>query len=287
LDTRKVVAKPTQGELSRFAVIENYDVSHYPWHREGGFPVPDEFRSIIGRPNLPKDANDIRGEIFQVRTGQRMVRCAYDYSDYPVISSAVLREVDVYFKCIAPISQLPPKVLRIGYFAANPPLLAKARAQTLRTPPIKKFDVYGRFGSWTDSQPIRETILGSLHNSSIRFHGGFGTVSYPAYLQELAKAQIAIHLPGQGPLSYRLVESMALGTLVVSPKLECAFPEDLIDGVHYVSVKKDAGDLIEVCQQLLRDNDRRQKIVSHAMSFFDRNFTPQSVARRILRATVH
>jgi len=281
--------EPIKRELSRWIPVELYDVAlrDFDWHRKGGFPVPAENLSLIGKPHNPKGPYDIRGEIFEVHHGDRVIRCAYDYSDYPVISAAVLDQVDVYFKkCVPPDGPIPPKVVSIGFYAKNPKLLAKARKKLLKNHPEKEFDVYGRFGSWTDSQPFRQTIVNHLRNSSLDFVGGFSVRIYPAYLRELMRSKIALDAPGQAPASPRLLEAMALGALVVSAKPACVFPEKMIDGVHYVATKDDGSNVVEICHELLEDNERRQRIVDQAMVFFDHNFSPQSMARRILREAI-
>jgi glycosyltransferase involved in cell wall biosynthesis len=76
---------------------------------------------------------------------------------------------------------------------------------------------------------------------------------------------------------------MALGAVIVSPPPACAFPEALEDGVHYVAAKEDGSDIVEVCRELLKDQEQTKRIAGNGMKFFDRNFSPQSIARRILR----
>jgi len=277
--------EPIRMELSRIVPLELRDVAarDLNWHGKGGFPVPREKHDVIGTPFNPADPNDIRGEIFELHLDGRVVRCAFDYSDYPIVSTAMLDHVDVYFKCIAPTGPLPPKVCRIGYFARNPRLLTKARAMVLKSPPERKTGIYGRFGAQTDSQTLREAIVDRLRSSGLDFVGGFAVKVYAAYLKEMMSARIAMHLPGQGPVSYRLVEAMALGTVVVSTKIGCAFPEELIDGVHYVACQDDGSNVVEICRSLLRDDEQRQRIAAGAMLFFDRNFSTEGMVRRILR----
>jgi glycosyltransferase involved in cell wall biosynthesis len=183
-----------------------------------------------------------------------------------------------------PPGSLPSKAVSVGYLPGNTDQLAKARAQLFNKQPTKKFDVYARFGTWTDSQPIRQTIVENLANSSIDFVGGFEKRLYPAYLKELMQARIAVDAAGQGPISYRLVEAMALATLVVCSKPDCAFPEELREGVHYLAIKEDGSNVVEVCQNILQCPDKLRQIVRHAMGYFDNNFSPQGLARRILRA---
>jgi len=247
--------------------------------------VPEDLGDRLGQPCFPKSPNDIRGEIFQIEMSGKTLDCAYDYSDYPVISGEVLKTVDLYFKCLAPPGPLPSRVVKVGYFAKNTPLLAKARSRVLKKDNERVIDVYGRFGSWTDSQKYREKIVAALANSPLGFVGGLGRIkTYPTYLKELMRAKIAVDVPGQGPISYRLVEGMALGAVVVCRQPRCVFPDEMIDGRHYLSFKDDASDIAQVCLEILEDERRRQAIVEQAMSFYDRNFSPQGMVRRMLRA---
>jgi glycosyltransferase involved in cell wall biosynthesis len=274
--------------LSAFVPVQGYNVKTrgFRWHELGGFPVPQERLGLLGTAMNPKDANDIRGEIFEIRKRNSTVKCAYDYSDYPVISTEILNQVDLYFKCVMPAGEYPPNVIPIGYFPKKANLLAFARKAILRDRPRKKFDVYGRFGNWTDNQQLRQCIVDAVTNSPLNFCGGFDLQVYPAYLRELVEAKMALHLPGQGPLSYRIAEAMALGALVVSPKPQCVLPEELKEGVHYARIKADGSDVVKVCQEFVKNPARRQRIVDEAMVYFDRNFSPQSIARRILRTAM-
>jgi glycosyltransferase involved in cell wall biosynthesis len=280
--------EPIKRELSRWIPVELREIADRDlgWHSKGGFPVPLEKRHLIGKPLSPAHSNDIRGEILKVHIGDRVVRCAIDYSDYPIVSTDTCDHVDVYFKCVPPPGPLPSNVLSAGYYPKNARLLAKARATLLTSPPKRRIGVYGRFGTWTDSQRLRETIVSRLSNSSLDFTGGFAVKIYPAYLQEMMLAKVALDLPGQAPFTCRIVEAMALGAVVVSVNVSPIFPEELIDGVHYVAVKDDGSDVVEVCERLLRDDQGRQRIAEQGMMFFDRNFSAESVARRILRGAL-
>jgi glycosyltransferase involved in cell wall biosynthesis len=248
--------------------------------------VPSDKADLIGTPRYPRTLNDIRGDIFEVQRGKRCIRCAYDYSDYPIISTEIAGQVDAYFKSVVPATPLPQNVVSVGYIPSRPRVLARARLMVLNQPVAKNIDVYARFGTWTDCQEIREALVAKLQNSPLRFRGGLGTVVFPAYLKELMRARIALDAPGQGPVSYRLPEAMALGAVVVSAPPPCVFPEPFRDGEHYVAMKDDASDVVEICAELLEDQQRMARIAGNAMTFFDRNFSPQSIARRILRQAI-
>ena len=274
--------------LASIVPVELRDVSERDreWHERSGFPVPTDKLDLLRTPRNPKSPNDIRGDIFEVQRGDRRIRCAYDYSDFPIISTEIAGHVDLYFKCVTPKTQIPANVVSTGYFPSRPRLLARARRMVFKRPAAKNIDVYARFGTWTDSQEIRERLVTRIRKSSLRFRGGFGTVVFPAYLNELMRARIALDAPGQGPITYRLPEAMALGAVIVCAPPECVFPEALEDGVHYAATRADGGDVVEVCEELLRDQDRMAKIARNGMKYFDRNFSPQSRARRILRHAV-
>jgi hypothetical protein len=257
------------------------------WHDRGGFPVPTDKMSVLGTPCNPRFPNDIRGEIFEVQRGSRSIRCAYDYSDYPIVSTEIAAQVDLYFKCVPPCTALPDNVIIVGYFPSRPRLLAKARLKVLQGTLVKNIDVYGRFGTWTDCQATRERLVTRMQQSSLRFQGGLGTVVFPAYLKELMRAKIALDAAGQAPITHRFPEAMALGAVIVAAPPACIFPESLEPGVHYVATKEDSSDVVEVCKDVLSDEDRLTRISNNAMKFFDRNFSPQSIARRILYHAVH
>jgi hypothetical protein len=47
-------------------------------------------------------------------------------------------------------------------------------------------------------------------------------------------------------------------------------------------MRDDCSDVVERCRGLLQDSELRTGIQERAFTFFDRNFSPQSIARRIL-----
>ena len=274
-------------QAMRHVTVEPYDVdcAGYRWHEKGGFPTSARCRDFLGAPGFPKGPYDIRGEVFEVHHEQQVYRVAYDYSDYPVVSDEVLDQVDFYFKAVTTES-LPAKVHSIGVCASDYRLLGQARSAALKNIHSKRYDVYGRFGRGTDGQSVRERVLKTLEESRLNLTGGFELLVHAAYLKELMRARVALELPGQGPWSYRLAESMALGAVVVAPRCVGVAPEQLVDGLHYVSISSDGSDVVDKCEQLLADRDCRDRICAAAGTFFDRNFSPQSKARRVLRTVL-
>ena len=216
---------PILEALKRFAKIEPYEpqVEGFDWHAQGGFPVDPALLDRIGSPGFPKDPNDLRGEIILVEVAGKRSSFALDYSDYMLISPRIREETDLIFKCILSPEEDDPKIIPMGYFPANPRLLAVARRLEFRRPASRKFDVFGRFGSWTDTRDFRETLVQRMERSSLAFAGGFGGLRpYAPYLQELRHSRMCLDAPGQAPISFRLAEGMALGAVVVArePKIK-------------------------------------------------------------------
>jgi hypothetical protein len=277
-----------RAELEPLVRVEEYDIAarEPTWHRHGGFPVAQADSNFLGQPGYPKHPYDIRGEVFEVVIDRRVITAAWDYSDFPTWSREVVDQVDVYFKCLPPKTGRPDNLVSVGYFPRSPRMLARARRAVLSSRRARDIEVYGRFGSWTAGQPVREALVARLRESSLEFTGGFDKRIYPDYLKELARSKVAVDAPGEALISYRLAEAMALGAVVVARTPEIAFPQPLIDGVHYVAMRDDCSDVVERCAALVADADARAKIQANAHRYFDLDFSPQSIARRILRTAV-
>jgi hypothetical protein len=274
--------------LGKYVSIGIYDAAaKHAWHRRGGFPVDPELHGRLGEPYFPKNPYDIRGEIIAVELSGKRIDVAIDHSDYSAISSEVLDQVTLMFKSsVAPDerrSNIVPSVL----LSNNAQVLAAARFLQLRSPRTTKggADVYGRFGSWTDAQSFREQIVDRLQKSSLNFNVGFDHFKpYAPYLQDIRRAQLCVEVPGQGPVSYRLMEGMALGIPVVAAKPKVQFPTELIENTHYLRIRDDASDVVEVCETALRNPELRAAIAQSAAHYFDLNLSIEAAARRILRS---
>jgi hypothetical protein len=103
-----------------------------------GFPVDPALLDRIGSPGFPKDPHDLRGEIVLVEVAGKRSSFALDYSDYMLISPRIREQTDLIFKCILSPEEDDPKIIPMGYFPANPRLLAVARRLELRRPASRK-----------------------------------------------------------------------------------------------------------------------------------------------------
>jgi hypothetical protein len=277
---------PIRESLQRFVRIEPYEpeAEGFDWHAKGGFPVDAALLDRIGSPGFPKDPNDLRGEIIFVEVAGKRSSFALDYSDYMLISPQIREQTDLIFKCIISADENDPKIIPMGYFPANPRLLAVARRFELRRPAFRKFDLYGRFGSWTDTRDFREALVQRVARSSLEFAGGFGGLRpYAAYLQELRHSRMCLDAPGQAPISFRFAEGMALGAVVVARAPKIKLPSPLVPYVHYLPMREDGADVVDVCCSALRRPAMLDEIVRSAARYFDLNFTAEAIARRLLR----
>jgi hypothetical protein len=142
--------------------------------------------------------------------------------------------------------------------------------ERLREVDRKSHDVCGRFSSHF-APGVRGRVLQLLtEQSRFDFTGGPALTMYTQYLREVAGSKVCIDVPGQGPLSYRLVEYLALGSCVV------AFPHDarlhvpLVDREHVAYTNEDLSDLVDICEFYLSNPQERQRLAANARGYFDR-----------------
>jgi hypothetical protein len=142
-----------------------------------------------------------------------------------------------------------------------------------------RHDVYGRFGMDRGSAEIRRRAVELLSaRDDIRFEGGLfrypggpAKVPYRRHLFDIARAKVCVDLPGGGDLCTRLVDAFAIGACVVAPPHRARLPVPLEPGVHLVHCARDLSDLGEVCAELVRDEERRERIARNARDYFDRH----------------
>jgi hypothetical protein len=206
---------------------------------------------------------------------------AFDNNDSPDIDEAIAREVLLYFKTqYREGGYRYRNVVPGGYFLANVNayrVLPLARA--LRKLQRFRYDVYGRFGLRYGGVEIRKRAYELLsarrdfqfEGSLFRYPGGPDKVPYRKYLLEIPHAKVCVDLPGAGDLTTRLVDYLAIGACVVRPAPSVRLPVQLVDGEHAIYCASDLSDLADVCAELVRDDEERERIAGNAREFFDRN----------------
>ncbi len=132
------------------------------------------------------------------------------------------------------------------------------------------YDVYGRF-SLHFSPQVRGPVLQLLQEQDrFGFEGGSGLTMYSQYLRDIASSRVCIDVPGEGPLSYRLVEYMAVGACIVAYPHKARLHVPLVDREHIVYTKEDLSDLVDLCDHYLNRPEERERLVDNSRDYFDR-----------------
>lgn len=193
-----------------------------------------------------------------------------DYSDYPDCDAQLLERAALYFKMQRP-PNADPRAVPGGYVTASERIYRfLPRLRALRDRRALTYDVYGRFSIGYATETRRKAIALLSDQTRFSYEGGAKTISYPGYLKEIARARICIDLPGNGALCFRQIDYLAIGACVIGPKPGVALPVELRDGEEIVYTKPDLSDLVERCEQYLRDDGERERIAANARTYFDR-----------------
>jgi len=197
---------------------------------------------------------------------------ALDYSDHPTfINDAALTKSDLYVKCqFQKGGYKDDRIIRGGYPVVSPVYYKYYRAFRANYGINRYIDVLGRFG-YTFQGELRKRAVHMLDAApGIDFVGGDGMVRYSRFLREAASARLCLHLPGNGPFTYRLPEFLGLGSCMISLRFTTELHVPLEAGIHYVEVADDLSDLIDKCHYYLRNDKEREKIANAGRDFFDR-----------------
>lgn len=113
-------------------------------------------------------------------------------------------------------------------------------------------------------------IVGQEDGASPRDISGIETGHRPRsfYIRTMNQSLLSLCMPGNSPLTYRMFESLGVGSAVVSCCLEdVKWLNRMEPNVHYFIVKPDLSDLLEICERAIRDNTQARKIAEagHAL----------------------
>jgi hypothetical protein len=194
---------------------------------------------------------------------------AIDQRDLLEIDEECADRCLVYFKrqfAVGGYSQA--NVVPGGYVPLKQQALHRHLAQ-LRRETRASHDVYARF-SLAYSPEVRGRVLTLLKEQArFSFTGGSKLTMYTQYLREIGRSRVCIDVPGVGPLSYRLVEYLAVGSCIVSYPHDAQLHVPLVDRKHVVYVKRDLSDLVDLCDHLLSNPAERERLAANAQSYFD------------------
>jgi hypothetical protein len=222
-----------------------------------------------------------------VHDGERR-RLALDYADNVGINGACLDEVDVYFKMQFRREGYEPHQVVPGGFVANGRSLLRYLPwlRRLRERRSRHYDVYGAFSHGYASDVRRVAVELLLGQTRFAYEGGFDLARYSAHLVKTARAKVCVDLPGNGPLCFRLVDYLAIGTAIVAAPHEARLHVPLIDGEHLVHARADLADLPAIAASLVEDEGRRERLANAARTYYDRYLHPRQLAAYYLHTTL-
>jgi hypothetical protein len=141
----------------------------------------------------------------------------------------------------------------------------------------KHFEVLGRFGLYPEADVRRDILHRMNEQRRFSFEGGATRTTSWEHMQDLCRSKVCLDAPGRGELCFRLVECLAIGSCIVGPTLENELHVPLQDGIHHVRVNRDLSNLVETCEALLESPDKRAKLATAAMDYFDRCLRPEQI----------
>jgi hypothetical protein len=207
---------------------------------------------------------------FTLTHRSRTFRINVEVSDYLDLNEEAYDNADLTFRMQWALEGYGdrPRLVPGGYLNNHPNIYAflrRLRALRDSAPPV--YDVHGRFGL---SFEFRRKALEILNASrAFRFFGGQTKVPYGSFLREVAQARICIDLPSYSPITFRLVDYLAIGSCIIGPPHLSRLHVPLEDRVHLVHCKPDYSDLEELCVHYLRHEDERLALVANSRRFFD------------------
>jgi len=227
--------------------------------------------------------------VFEAVCAGSIRRIAIGYSDYLAIDEDCAENCDLYFKMqFDKLGYGRKNVIPGGYVPDGKRLYFHLKGlRKLRDRREFRFDVNARF-SLNYAPEIRKKAISLLSEQQhFGFEGGVKTLPYIDFLREAARSRICIDLPGLGPLCFRLMNYLAIGTFVIAYPHKSLLHVPLVDREHIVYCKEDFSDLLDLCEYYLANGAERERIASNA--FFDLNLHKDNLVRyylnRILKAT--
>ena len=207
---------------------------------------------------------------FEVTCRGKTFRINVEVSDYLDLNEEAYDHADLHFKMQyqSELYGARERLLPGGYVNNHPDIYAfLPRLRRVRDTAVPIYDVHGRFGLSFETRRRALEILAS--SSAFRFFGGQHKVRYGSFLREVARAKICIDLPSYSPITFRLVDYLAIGTCIIGPPHASRLHVPLEDRVHLVYCKPDYSDLEELCTYYLEHSDHRDSLVRNSRRFFD------------------
>lgn len=263
----------------------------YEWAAAGDWVdmIRDNFRRMVSLTLTDDIPQPYQGTVvFEASIDSQRKQIAIGYSDFLPIDADCERTVDLYFKMQFDSNGYESeRVVPGGYVADGRRLyfdLKKLRK--VRSSHNFDRDVFGRF-SLDYSPEIRSQAHRLLVDQDLFDYGGaLQKVSYREFLNEIARSKVCVDLPGLGPLCFRLINYLAIGSCVVAYPHRALLHIPLVDREHIVYCKEDMSDLVELCSYYSQNNTERERIATNARAFFDQNLHISNLSRYYLHTII-
>jgi len=194
-----------------------------------------------------------------------------DYSDHPdSINESALAVCSLYIKFqFLCDGYADSRIVAGGYPVSSTQFYRYYRAFRRRYDGRPEVGVFARFG-YAFQGALRRRAVELLSSApDIHFLGAGRRVRYSRFLRESASARLCLDLPGNGPFTFRLPETLGLGSCLIAPRYVTRLQEKLEPGVHYVAIADDLSDLLDVCRYYLAHESERAAIARAGRDFFD------------------
>lgn len=224
-------------------------------------PVPQPYKHCI---------------VAEVQIFGRTHHVVFETSDYLPANPNALAGADLVFKLQYRTGGYgTEKIVPGGYLPSDGRLLLPylRRLRRLRATP-KRHGVHARF-SLAFAEGERRTALDALTGSGLPVTGGGDRkVRYGRFLREVSRSAVAVDLPGNGPLCFRLVDYLAVGACIVALPHGVEMHVPLQDGEHIAYAKDGNGGLVELCEHYLSKPACAESMRRAASNYYDRFLHP-------------
>jgi hypothetical protein len=248
----------------------------YQWHHTGRWG--DQLADLLRRRvdvTIADLSQAYQGTVLsEFQIDGQAYNVAFNISDYPdFVDERCTRESLVTFKFqFRQGGYADRRIVPGGYLPGSPILYQMLRyLRWLKDHCQPRFDVYGRFTMDLSPGVRGEALRRLAHARTFQFYGGDRLVRYSRYLREVARSRLCVDLPGRGPLCFRLVEYLAVGSCIIAQPHGVTLLGPLTDGVHIAYSPDGPSQMVQRCRVLLDDAAQQRAMVIAARAFFDRH----------------